>query len=101
MKLGKEIRINLEVGGENFTSVFRRPTNQELNEFFNERFGSDKKSDAVQARAAFYDKLLTGIEGLEADGGPVTPEQKDLIPEVWKSLIVFEAFENVKVSEKN
>lgn len=101
MKLTKEIRINLGVGGENFTSVFRRPTNQELNEFFNERFGSDKKGDAVQARAAFYDKLLTGIEDLEADGAPVTPERKDLIPEAWKGLIVFEAFENVKVSEKN
>ena len=106
MKLTKEIRRTLTVGTEKFTSVFRRPTNEELNEFLDARFSINATTDAGkkerrQVRADFYDSILIGIEDLEIDGVPVTPETKNLIPEAWKGIVVSNTFEVLEVSEKN
>lgn len=107
MNLSSEIRRTLKVGGESFTSILKRPSNEDLNRFFSERFNSsslskeEEQAKTISDRVAFYDAHLIGVLDLEADGKPVTVEQKGIIPDAWKSMIIFSAFEDVRVSEKN
>ena len=106
MKLQSEIKRTLTIGGESVTFTLRRPSNQELNTFLASRHEVGKrgslKDTSNEARGALFDKLVTGISGLEDDAGaPIGPEQKDLIPANWKAAVIFSAFEDMEIDEKN
>lgn len=106
MKLTSEYRIELAVDKDTVVFVLRRPTNKELNDFLSDRYDVGRrgrlKDRSIEARAEFFDLLLTGIENLEDESGaPVGPEKKELIPTNWKSAVIFSAFEDIEISEKN
>lgn len=105
-KLVSERKVVVTIGGEEAWFSFREPTNQELNNFLAARLDASKKGrlkdKAVRARCDFFDLLLTGVGDLEAaDGTPVTPENKDIIPVNIKADIIWELFENNDVEIKN
>jgi len=107
VKLGNEVKVGLEVGNEEVMFTLREPTNAELNRFLSGRFsmtmrGKQVNDKSVEARVEFFDLLVTKVSNLEdADGKPMTAEQKDKIPSNWKNLVILEAFENTGVSVKN
>ena len=107
VKIGNEIKIGLEVGGEEVLFTLREPTNDELNKFLSGRFsmsmrGKQVNDKSVEARIKFFDLLLIKVENLEdAKGNPITVENKDEIPANWKNMVILEAFENTEVSIKN
>lgn len=106
MRLSDEHRIDLTIAGETVTFILRDPTNRELNDFLAARYSTSRKGRlrdrSNQARAEFFDTLLTGVENLEdSDGSPVTPDKRDRIPLNWKSAVIFTEFEDVEVDEKN
>lgn len=106
MRLTQSIKIEVKKGEEKGIITLRQPTNQELNDFFSERFArSDKgelKNNVVDVRAEFFDDLFMEAEGLEdEDGKPIDRDTMDRIPAAWKSVIVNKEFEDFSVSRKN
>ena len=106
MRLTNEHRVSLTIGDESVNFTLRRPTNKELNDFLAERYDIGRKGkmrdNSLSARTAFFDLLLTEVENLEdPDGKIITPERKDEIPANWKSSVVFQAFEDIEINEKN
>ncbi len=106
VKLRNEVKIGMDVAGEEVLFTFRNPSNAELNRFLSGRFsmrGRQMSDRSVQARVEFFDLLITGIENVEGeDGKPITAEQADKIPTNWKNAVILEAFENTtEISVKN
>ena len=107
VRLGKEIKIGIEVGGEEVLFTLREPSNAELNDFLSGRFsmsmrGKQISDKSVAARVEFFDLLLVNVSNLEdVDGAPITAAEKNKIPANWKNMVVLEAFENTTVSVKN
>ena len=93
-KLGKEIEVKI---GEDGVIVLREPTNKEWNEFSAERYPVGRhnkmKDNSGAARAVLFDTILTKVENIEDDEGPITLETKDRIPARLKGQIIFDAFE--------
>lgn len=105
-RLSSERKASIPIGGEDVLFVFREPTNQELNKFLVARIDNSKKGKlqdkAISARCNFFDLLLTDVNILEAaDGTPITPENKELIPDNIKAELIWEIFENNDVDVKN
>lgn len=105
-KLTKEIRAKVKVDGEDVVFVLRKPTNEELNGCLAKRYevskrGKDVKDASYLARVELFDQLLTGVENLEDDNGPITVGRKSEIPPNWKAEIVFKAFEDNEIEIKN
>jgi hypothetical protein len=102
MKLKNNFKVCVRVEGEGVPLTLRRPTTQELNEFLASRYDvrGGLTDNSINARCEFFDLLLTGVEDLEDDSGPITVDRKDEIPSNWKNQIIFQLFETVEV-EKN
>lgn len=106
MKLKKEIKMSLTTEDGSVTFTLRKPTNEELNEFLGDRYEVEKKGKlkdkSLTARVALFDTLLTGVDDLvDDDENPIGPDRKEEIPANWKSAVVFKAFEDMEISEKN
>lgn len=106
MRLTRDHKVKLTIGEESVTFALRHPTNQELNEFMADRYEVGRKGKmndrSTEARCAFFDRLLTGVENLEdVDGAAIGPDRKELIPINWKSQVVYQVFEDVEIDEKN
>lgn len=85
--------------------TLREPTIEELNAYQAERLDlrpgsapADRLTQAKKAQAQFFDLLITSVENLEDDQGPVTPERKDVIPASWKHDAVLQQFDLSPVS---
>lgn len=106
MKLKKEIKIALTIGNESVLFTLRKPTNEELNEFLGERYEVEKKGKlkdkSLTARVALFDTLLVGVDNLtDENDNPIGPDRKDEIPANWKGSVIFKAFEDMEIDEKN
>lgn len=106
MKLTNEHRVALNFGDEQVVFTLRNPSNKELNDFMASRWDIKRrgklKDNTIEARAALFDKLLTGVENLEDTAGvPIGPDRPGEIPENWKSSVIFQLFEEVEIEEKN
>ena len=106
MKLKKEIKIALTIAEESVLFTLRKPTNEELNEFLGERYEVEKKGKlkdkSLTARVALFDTLLTGVENLtDENDNPIGPDRKAEIPANWKGSVIFKAFEDMEIDEKN
>ena len=102
MKLKSNVKISVRADGELVPLTLRQPTTKELNEFLASRYDvrGGLTDNSINARCEFFDLLLTGVEDLEDDRGPITVDRKDQIPSNWKNQIIFQLFETVEV-EKN
>lgn len=105
-RLSREKMATVMLGDEEVKFYFREPSNKEMNDFLASRWDPGKKGKVTdnshEARCAFFDKTLTKIENLEdADGAPVTPERKDLVPANWKADMIFKLFESAEIEVKN
>ncbi len=104
MKLLKELKIPITVGGETATFTLRQPTKKELNTFMASRYEVGRRGkmrdNSLDARIDLFDSLLIGVENLEdASGAPITPDRTDEIPDNWKSAVIFQAFEDIEIGE--
>ena len=106
-KLYKIIRIIIETKQKGDTPanfILRSPTNEELNNFEIERYSLNSKDreKIIACRAAFFDKLLTGIEDfVDTEDQPIGVDRKDLIPDSWKDFAIFSKFEMTTIDIKN
>ena len=100
-----ELKATVTVGEEEVEFSLREPTNEEQNKFLGKRYKMKRnkmEDKSLDARVEFFDLLLTGVNNLEdADGKPITPERKDLIPNRWKDKVVFRLFEDDDIEIKN
>lgn len=105
VKLGSEVKVGLEVNGEQVLITFRQPTNAEINRFLSNRFtmrGRQMNDRSVQARVEFFDLLVTRIENVEDEHGQaVGAEQTEKIPANWKNAAILQAFEDTEANIKN
>jgi hypothetical protein len=105
VRLGKEIKCGVKVGGEEVLFTLRRPDNEELSSFMKSRF--IEKPGKVEdigpaARVKFFDDLLQTVENFEdAAGKPIGPDRKELVPDNWKQQVIFSLFEAVQIDLKN
>ena len=106
-RINKEFKGVVRYKDEEITFTLREPSNEELNTFLASRLEIGKRKDKVkdrthEARCAFFDFLLVGVENLEdAEGVAITPQSKELIPANWKSAVIFERFETEEIEIKN
>lgn len=109
-KLPNGARVRLPLSTGDAFIILREPTNEEMNAYQAEKFNvsdnagpGDVMMHTKRAQGKFFDLLLTEIEDLEDDQGPVTVERKDVIPLNYKAEIVFRRFDRVPIAldEKN
>ncbi|HAR46980.1 MAG TPA: hypothetical protein DCS05_12695 [Nitrospiraceae bacterium] len=104
---GTTVSISLPDGTASMK--LREPGIEELNIYQAEKFNVPETATPAEGmahvkavQAAFFDKLLVSVEGLEgADDKPITLENKHLIPADWKSEAIFRRFDRTPVSIKN
>ncbi len=99
MKISNEIEVRV---GDDGLITLREPTNKEWNDFTASRYptkGRKTKDKSTPARADLFDKVVTKIEKIEDDTGPITVETKERLPNRIKSSAIFQAFEDEDVEE--
>jgi hypothetical protein len=106
MKLKQELKAVLKQDDESVTFTVRQPSIKEMNDFMAERYPMGRKGrmkdDSALARAKLFDTIITDIENLEdAQGAPIKPDRKELVPINWKGSVIFQLFEDHEVTEKN
>jgi hypothetical protein len=74
----RQIRIPIEVGGEQVVLICRKPTADEVNQFLSSRFvakGRKVEQRFVQERVKLVDRILIGVEnaGYENAQGNLVP----------------------------
>jgi hypothetical protein len=102
MKFVEEIEIQV---GEDGIVKLRQPTNEEWNQFCNERYEVGRhnklKDKGFQARVKLFDKLVTSIDNCEDSQGEITVESKDRFPSRLKAELIFNALEQNEIDVKN
>lgn len=92
-KFVKEHEIKI---GEDGLIVLREPTNVEWARFSNDRASVSRgkvKLSGAQARCRLFDKIIVRIENIEDDGGTITLETLDRIPDRVKEKCILERIE--------
>ena len=94
-KVQQSIRLTFNEDG---AVLLRHPTVEEYNDFLaagypSLRGGRLSAANSVDARVAFFDKLVTGFENIEDDDGQITVETKDRFPVEYKVECIFVAFD--------
>ncbi|HBR16831.1 MAG TPA: hypothetical protein DD725_04365 [Deltaproteobacteria bacterium] len=102
-RLTSEVKEVVKLNGEEVILTLRRPTNAEISDFFAKRYKptgkQGVKDDSYAARIDLFDRLLMGVENLEdAEGKPITAERKEIIPAIWKYVVIFKNFEEGSVN---
>ncbi|GBE37474.1 hypothetical protein BMS3Bbin08_00064 [bacterium BMS3Bbin08] len=89
--LKKEVKVRI---GDEGVIVLREPTNKEWNNFEAARFQLARGGgSATTARAQLFDTIVTDIQDLGDETGPITLERKDVIPNRLKAQCIVVGFE--------
>lgn len=101
MKLSDSINVVIGAEGGEAGFILRRPTNEELNAFLVKRWAGKEDSHILTVRRDFFDGLFVSTDVEGPSGGPITAENRHLIPDYWKAQAVIRVFEAVAVNVKN
>lgn len=100
-KFQQDKRVDVEVGGETVTFIFRQPTDPEWNKYQHDAYpmgrGNALKNQSFEARCALFDKLLRGTVNLtsgEDDHQASLEEARAEVPGHVKDKVIFRGFED-------
>lgn len=104
-KIQSTIVRNIKFGDEPAKFTARQPTNKEYNEYLADKscMGSKSKKELQlhhdRARVNLFDKIITKIEDLEDETGPVTLERLDAVPLPAKVQFIAATIDDIEIEE--